>query len=164
MDGYEATREIRRLEEGKSRIPIVALTAHAMKGDEDKCRAAGMDDYLTKPIDRDRLEACLDRLVSGPRTGPKQLPVQWEQLLASVDGDKTFVGNLVAAFIGMGDRELAVIAEAPPSVTRRMHSRAQVRICVLPRPRPPPRAWRLQRLLKRLVRASARKHPRSRRN
>lgn len=63
MDGYEATREIRRLEDGKRHIPIVALTAHAIKGDEDKCRAAGMDDYLAKPIDRTKLDICLERLL-----------------------------------------------------------------------------------------------------
>jgi PAS domain S-box-containing protein len=67
MDGYAATREIRKLEEGKRHIPIVALTAHAMKGDEEKCRAAGMDGYLTKPVDRIELEACLNRLL--PSTG-----------------------------------------------------------------------------------------------
>jgi signal transduction histidine kinase/CheY-like chemotaxis protein len=66
MDGYEATRLIRKLEDGKCRIPIVALTAHAMKGDEEKCRAAGMDDYLTKPIERAALDACLDRHLSSP--------------------------------------------------------------------------------------------------
>jgi CheY-like chemotaxis protein len=65
MDGYEATREIRRFEAGKRHIPIVALTAHAMTGDEAKCRAAGMDDYLSKPIDRSKLEACLERLLIG---------------------------------------------------------------------------------------------------
>ena len=65
MDGYEAAREIRRFEAGKRHIPIVALTAHAMTGDEAKCRAAGMDDYLSKPIDRSKLEACLERLLIG---------------------------------------------------------------------------------------------------
>jgi len=62
LDGYQATAEIRRRENGKSRIPIVALTAHAMKGDDLASRAAGMDDHLTKPIDRKRLEACIERL------------------------------------------------------------------------------------------------------
>jgi two-component system sensor histidine kinase/response regulator len=65
MDGYAASREIRRLESGLARIPIVALTAHAMKGAHAECTAAGMDDYLTKPIDRVQLEACLGRLLGG---------------------------------------------------------------------------------------------------
>jgi two-component system sensor histidine kinase/response regulator len=60
LDGYEAAMAIRKVEEGKRHIPIVALTAHAMKGAEEKCRAAGMDDYLTKPIDRAKLEALLE--------------------------------------------------------------------------------------------------------
>ncbi|HTD75671.1 MAG TPA: response regulator [Steroidobacteraceae bacterium] len=60
LDGYEATREIRALEAGRRRIPIVALTAHAMKDDDVKCMAAGMDHHLTKPLDRERLQACLD--------------------------------------------------------------------------------------------------------
>jgi signal transduction histidine kinase/DNA-binding response OmpR family regulator len=61
LDGYEATREIRRLEGDRQHIPIVALTAHAMKDDDLKCMAAGMDHHLTKPVDRERLQECLDQ-------------------------------------------------------------------------------------------------------
>jgi signal transduction histidine kinase/CheY-like chemotaxis protein len=61
LDGYEATIEIRKREQGMRHIPIVALTAHAMKDDDLKCKAAGMDDYLTKPLDRKRLQSCLEQ-------------------------------------------------------------------------------------------------------
>jgi CheY-like chemotaxis protein len=61
LDGYEATREIRSRESGGQHIPIVALTAHAMKDDDLKCKAAGMDDYITKPLDRELLDSCLER-------------------------------------------------------------------------------------------------------
>jgi len=60
LDGYDATREIRSLERAGQHIPIVALTAHAMQGDDLKCRAAGMDEHLTKPLDRQRLQFVLE--------------------------------------------------------------------------------------------------------
>jgi CheY-like chemotaxis protein len=63
VDGYDATREIRRMEDGRCRIPIVALTANAMKGDEERCIAAGMDAFVSKPIDRLKLETCLNRFL-----------------------------------------------------------------------------------------------------
>jgi CheY-like chemotaxis protein len=64
LDGYEATREIRQLEKGSDRIPIVALTAHAMKGADEVCIAAGMDAYLSKPIDREALATTLARFLT----------------------------------------------------------------------------------------------------
>jgi CheY-like chemotaxis protein len=63
MDGYEATKAIRARESADKRIPIVALTAHAMKGADNECIAAGMDDYLSKPIDRALMAACLERWI-----------------------------------------------------------------------------------------------------
>ena len=64
LDGYEATREIRAAERGGQHIPILALTAHAMKDDDLKCKAAGMDDRLTKPLDRERIRLCLEHYLS----------------------------------------------------------------------------------------------------
>jgi signal transduction histidine kinase/CheY-like chemotaxis protein len=65
LDGYEATRQIRRYEDGARHIPIVAMTAHSMPGDREKCLAAGMDDYVTKPIRATALAEVLARNV-GP--------------------------------------------------------------------------------------------------
>jgi PAS domain S-box-containing protein len=63
MDGLSAAREIRTLElaRGNARVPIIALTANAMQGDRDKCMAAGMDDYLSKPFKVAHLKAVLDQ-------------------------------------------------------------------------------------------------------
>lgn len=62
MDGYQATRHIRALPGGAT-LPIIAMTAHALKGDEEKCLEAGMNGYVAKPINQDRLFATLWRLV-----------------------------------------------------------------------------------------------------
>ncbi len=64
MDGYEATANIRRSETLESKIPIIALTANASKEDENRCKAAGMDAYLTKPVAKTDLEKMLRRFIS----------------------------------------------------------------------------------------------------
>jgi len=61
MNGYEATTAIRALEESRElpRTPIIAVTAHSLKGDDIKCLERGMDDYLSKPLAISSLKACL---------------------------------------------------------------------------------------------------------
>ncbi len=70
MDGFEATAEIRRRERNGNRLPIVALTANAMQGDRERCYAAGMDDYVSKPISRDKLAEALARWLDAGRAEP----------------------------------------------------------------------------------------------
>lgn len=67
MNGYEATAEIRSGEGPACHVPIVALTASATKGDEDRCLAAGMDAYITKPVTLAALGAVLRHVIDGPR-------------------------------------------------------------------------------------------------
>ncbi len=64
MDGFEATAEIRRLEAGVGHIPIIAMTAAAMEGDREKCIAAGMDDFTTKPVRMEAVSTVLERWVT----------------------------------------------------------------------------------------------------
>jgi len=63
MDGYDATRQIRLLEGVGRRTPIIAMTATVTDGERERCLAAGMDDYLAKPIQKDDLLAMLERWV-----------------------------------------------------------------------------------------------------
>jgi len=68
MDGLDVTRSIREIESSEGgHIPIIGVTAHAMKEDRDKCIGAGMDDYVPKPIERELLFATIDRLLSKDR-------------------------------------------------------------------------------------------------
>jgi two-component system, sensor histidine kinase and response regulator len=70
MDGFEATAEIRRQEPANRRVPIIAMTASALPEDQLRCLAVGMDDYLTKPLNRSELTAVLDRWLHARDTAP----------------------------------------------------------------------------------------------
>ncbi|TCJ14653.1 PAS domain S-box protein [Parasulfuritortus cantonensis] len=74
MDGFEATRKLRRIEreQGLARMPVIALTANAMQGDRESCLAAGMDDYVSKPVSGEKLRAVLERW---SRRAPRVEPV-----------------------------------------------------------------------------------------
>jgi CheY-like chemotaxis protein len=70
MDGLEATARIRAAEVATGRhVPIIAMTAHAMKGDRERCIEVGMDDYISKPIDSAKLLALIDRVAAGAEAG-----------------------------------------------------------------------------------------------
>jgi len=108
MDGYEATRQIRKDASGRhnSNIPIVAMTANAMKGDREKCLEAGMNDYLTKPVDMEELAGKL-----GEWLGLKTLDIAAEQ--PSIDSVEEAVWDSQAAltrFAGKPERLLLIIS------------------------------------------------------
>jgi CheY-like chemotaxis protein/HPt (histidine-containing phosphotransfer) domain-containing protein len=110
MDGLEATRRIRQDIAGGARVPIVGLTANALKEQVEACRAAGMDDVIAKPIERERLEAVLERYAPavGTRTGRHVIRPPAERGTA----ERTLAGGAeisVARFreVTMGDAGLA---------------------------------------------------------
>ncbi|MEY2529426.1 MAG: two-component system, sensor histidine kinase and response regulator, partial [Verrucomicrobiota bacterium] len=101
VDGFEATRQIRELEESTGgHITIVAMTAHAMAGDRERCLAAGMDDYVSKPL---RKEDLLRALKSAGRQGledksEKTFLHSRAELLSQCDGDEELMRELVSIF------------------------------------------------------------------
>jgi two-component system, sensor histidine kinase and response regulator len=69
MDGLQATERIRALDSPMRRVPVIALTANALQGDRERCLAAGMDDYLTKPFNPEQLAAIIDQWLPGRSSG-----------------------------------------------------------------------------------------------
>jgi len=100
MDGYEATAQIREMEGGGRRTPIIALTASAMKGDREKCLAAGMDDYVSKPVTPEQLDAVLRRWLPGAEDGGELPPTD-----LSPTGAETVDWEIVADLLSVTQPE-----------------------------------------------------------
>jgi CheY-like chemotaxis protein len=112
MDGYQATAVIREREARcGGHLPIVAMTAHAMKGDREECLAAGMDGYVAKPIRMRELERIIEGIIGShpaeapaPRDAaePERVPVlelNWEQALQSAAGDRELLRTVLSTLL-----------------------------------------------------------------
>jgi len=102
LDGLDATRRIRELErERGGRIPIVAMTARAMKGDRESCLAAGMDDYVSKPVRKPELYRALSRCCVDAEPLPATdadaatSVIDWQAALESLGGDRNLLHDVV---------------------------------------------------------------------
>jgi PAS domain S-box-containing protein len=126
MDGFMASREIRAREaDGRlpGRVPIIALTANAVKGDRENCLAAGMDDYISKPLSPAELKAAIARHLQASKEAdlePEKAPpapqsqgtpavIQQEELLARCLDDASFAAEMLASFERDGQARFAEI-------------------------------------------------------
>lgn len=141
MDGYETARQIRLGSNGirNPDIPILAVTAHAMRGDREKCIAAGMNDYLPKPIEPGQLAAILPKLlpclaspppVSAPAVkspSGREVVFDPEELLARLSGDESLARKIVAGFLTHVPGQLQTLAKCiesgdAPGVSLQAHA------------------------------------------
>ncbi|HYF52580.1 MAG TPA: response regulator [Planctomycetota bacterium] len=115
LDGYNAARQWREHEEKTGiRVPIVALTAHAMEGEREKCLSAGMDDYLSKPVTLQALKEALERFLAKtprPRAGSTVLKDFDVALLKECAGEGG-VGEIVQLYFEQMDEQMPLLEEA----------------------------------------------------
>jgi signal transduction histidine kinase/HPt (histidine-containing phosphotransfer) domain-containing protein len=116
MDGLEATAAIRAQEQARgTHIPIIALTAHAMQGDQERCLAAGMDGYVAKPIKAEDLSTAIARLLdhgSGPDLPAGAPPVDLSAAMRAVEDDQALLRELVHLFFQDYLSRMAALREA----------------------------------------------------
>jgi signal transduction histidine kinase/DNA-binding response OmpR family regulator/HPt (histidine-containing phosphotransfer) domain-containing protein len=103
MDGYTATKEVRSLQSNvlDHNVPIIAMTAHAMKGDREKCLASGMDDYISKPIQPEKLLEMIEIRLAGSKKPPP------EKMRADIEPTKKIFDRTGFLDRLMGDEDLA---------------------------------------------------------
>ncbi|MDB5106880.1 MAG: rpfC [Fibrobacteres bacterium] len=129
LDGFETTARIRALPAPMGRIPIVALTAHAVDGVREKCLAAGMDDYLAKPFSLEALHGTLRQWIGSRNHGRASAGIDWTRLEAFDDGTpngRLALRKLIALFLDASRSDLAsirehVLAERPQDLARSLH-------------------------------------------
>ena len=121
MDGMEATAAIREREKSSGRhLPIIAMTAHAMRGDRERCLAGGMDGYISKPIHPRNLFAEIERCLAGIQKSatmsenPSQPGEQLDRasLLERVEGDHELLAEMIHLFLGEAPRLLEAMRNA----------------------------------------------------
>ena len=147
MDGFEATEQIREFEESTNPIPVIAMTANAMQGDREACLAAGMDDYIAKPVSKDGLINILSKWLGQDsnycekksdskhiadadheKTGEESFPVfDVKGVLVRLDGQVDFAEEMVDTFVSdamnkISEIESALDNEDQADVRRLAHS------------------------------------------
>ena len=121
MDGFEATAMIRRAEsDGAARVPIIALTANAMAGDRDRCLAAGMDDYLSKPFTGSALHAICARWL-GRAAVPASTPASLLAPAASVIDERILASIRVIGGDDLLERVIKLFAQNSIALVQALH-------------------------------------------
>jgi two-component system, sensor histidine kinase and response regulator len=134
MDGLTATKNIRESEKQTGRhIPIIAMTAHVMKGDQERCLEAGMDSYIAKPLSSKQVELAISRtLISEPamtarpivKVAPASL-IRWNRAkaLEALDGDEDLLYAIVQIFLEESPKQLTKLKRAVAEVNAELLER-----------------------------------------